>query len=39
MALSNRTTALDQLQAAYDAGYAQAQRELDAWQKWLSWRP
>ena len=39
MTLSNRTTDLDQLQAAYDAGYAQAQRELDAWQKWLSWRP
>lgn len=39
MKLTNRTTDLDQLQAAYDAGYAQAQRELDAWQKWLSWRP
>ena len=39
MTLSNRTTDLDQLQAAYDAGYAQAQRELDAWLKWLSWRP
>lgn len=39
MTLTNRTTDLDQLQAAYDAGYAQAQRELDAWQKWLSWRP
>lgn len=35
MNVSNRTTDVELLQASYDAGYAQAQRELDAWQKWL----
>lgn len=36
MTLTNRTTDHDLLQAAYEAGYDQAQRELDEWQKWLS---
>ena len=36
MKLTNRTTDHNLLQAAYEAGYDQAQRELDAWQKWLS---
>lgn len=36
MTLTNRTTDFDALQASYEAGYAQAQRELDTWQKWLS---
>lgn len=36
MKLTNRTTDFDALQASYDAGYAQAQRELDDWQRWLS---
>lgn len=35
MQLTNRTTDLNLLQASYDAGYAQAQRELDQWQQWL----
>lgn len=36
MKLTNRTTDFKALQASYDAGYVQAQRELDDWQRWLS---
>lgn len=39
MTLTNRTTDLELLQTAYDTGYAQAQHELDTWQKWLQWQP
>lgn len=35
MNVTNRTTDHDLLVAAYDAGYAQAGRELDQWQRWL----
>lgn len=35
MPVSNRTTDHEALQASYYAGYAQAQRELDAWSHWL----
>lgn len=35
MNVTNRTTDFGLLQASYEAGYAQAQRELDLWQQWL----
>jgi predicted patatin/cPLA2 family phospholipase len=35
MQLTNRTTNFDLLQAAFDEGYAQAQRELPQWKEWL----
>lgn len=36
MKVTNRTTDFDLLQEAYDTGYAQAQREFERWQQWLS---
>lgn len=35
MTLSNKTVDYEQLEAAYDQGRAQTQRELDAWISWL----
>jgi predicted patatin/cPLA2 family phospholipase len=35
MNVTNRTTDTQLLQASYEAGYAQAQRELSLWQQWL----
>lgn len=35
MDVTNKTADLAKLQAAYNRGYAQAQREADAWEKWL----
>ena len=35
MPVTNRETNLAKLQASYDLGYAQAQREADAWERWL----
>lgn len=33
--VTNKTSDLAKLQQSYDRGYAQAQREVDAWEKWL----
>ncbi|QOS67395.1 patatin family protein [Eggerthella guodeyinii] len=35
MPVSNKETSYAKLQAAYERGYAQAQREADAWESWL----
>lgn len=35
MTVTNKTTDFAKLQDSYDRGYAQAQREADAWEKWL----
>ena len=35
MTLTNRTTDYDLLQTAYETGHAQAQREVEDWQRWL----
>lgn len=35
MEVTNRTTDFAKLQKSYDDGYAQAQREADAWEAWL----
>ena len=35
MDVTNRTTDYDKLQACYERGYAQAQREADSWEDWL----
>ncbi|WP_197533064.1 DUF6363 domain-containing protein, partial [Gordonibacter pamelaeae] len=35
MPVSNRETDHAKLSRAYDQGYAQAQREADAWETWL----
>ncbi len=39
MEVSNRETNLEKLQRSYDNGYAQAQREADAWETWLQIGP
>lgn len=35
MSVTNRETEFGKLQASYEQGYAQAQREADAWEAWL----
>ena len=35
MSVTNRETDFGKLQASYEQGYAQAQREADAWEAWL----